>query len=61
MAGFGSSVFVSIHEEDTLNDLGEVIDAIHAEGGLAGTHCCGNTDWALLLKKAFLNPEEISR
>jgi len=50
MAAFGSSTFVSISEDDFLNDLGQVIDAIHAEGGLAGTHCCGNTDWSILLK-----------
>ena len=50
MAAFGSSTFVSISEDDVLNDLGEIIDAIHAEGGLAGTHCCGNTDWSILLK-----------
>ena len=29
--------------------LVEVIDAIHAEGGLAGVHVCANTDWSLIL------------
>lgn len=50
MAAFGSSAFVSVSEDDILNDLSEIIDAIHEEGGLAGVHCCGNTDWSLLLK-----------
>lgn len=50
MAAFGSSAFVSISEDDVINDLGEIISAIHAEGGLAGIHCCGNTDWSLLFK-----------
>ena len=27
----------------------EVFDAIHAEGAFAGVHCCGNTDWSVLL------------
>ena len=27
----------------------EVFDAIHAEGAIAGVHCCGNTDWSLLM------------
>ena len=29
--------------------LGEVIEAIHAEGALAGVHCCGNTEWSILM------------
>jgi hypothetical protein len=27
----------------------EVIDAIHHEGALVGTHCCGNTEWPILV------------
>ena len=50
MAAFGSSAFVGVSEDDILNDFSEIIDAIHEEGGWAGTHCCGNTDWSLLLK-----------
>ena len=50
MSAFGSSAFVGVREEDILNDLGEIIDAVHSEGGSAGIHCCGNTDWSLLLK-----------
>ena len=30
--------------------LDEVFEAIHAEGGLAGVHCCANTDWSVLLE-----------
>ena len=29
--------------------LDEVFAVIHIEDGLAGVHCCGNTDWSLLL------------
>ncbi|MEW6674191.1 MAG: hypothetical protein AB1427_21055 [Thermodesulfobacteriota bacterium] len=49
LAGFGSSEFISISREDIAACLGEVIDAVHAEGGLAGVHVCANTDWSLLL------------
>ena len=29
--------------------LGEVIEAVHGEGALAGVHCCGNTEWPILI------------
>jgi len=49
LAGFGSSEFISISREDIAACLGEVIEAVHADGGLAGVHVCANTDWSLLL------------
>jgi len=49
LAGFGSSEFISISREDIAACLGEIIAAVHAEGGLAGVHVCANTDWSLLL------------
>jgi methionine synthase II (cobalamin-independent) len=52
LAGFGSSEFISISREDISVCLSEIIDAIHAEGGLAGIHVCANTDWSLLLESA---------
>ena len=29
--------------------IGEVVDAVHAEGAIAGVHCCGNTEWSILM------------
>lgn len=49
LAGFGSSELISISKEEIEACLGEVINAIHAEGGLAGIHVCANTDWTLVL------------
>ena len=49
LAGYGTSEFISISRDDVMASLVEVIDAIHAEGGLAGVHVCANTDWSLLL------------
>jgi methionine synthase II (cobalamin-independent) len=48
MASFGSA-FVSLGREQVVTMLDEVFTAIHAEGALAGVHCCGNTDWSVLL------------
>jgi methionine synthase II (cobalamin-independent) len=49
MQFFGSSAFVGISHEDVVQDLSEVFQAIHGEGSMAGVHCCGNTDWSLIL------------
>ncbi|MBI5935556.1 MAG: methionine synthase [Chloroflexi bacterium] len=48
MASFGSA-FISLSREQALGYMNEVYDAVHAEGALVGVHCCGNTDWGLLL------------
>jgi hypothetical protein len=49
LAAFGSSTYVSVQRADVIAKLGEVIAAVHQEGALAGVHCCGNTDWSLLV------------
>ena len=48
MAAFGSA-FISLSREQVVTYLDEVFDSIHAEGGVAGIHCCANTDWGVLL------------
>lgn len=40
------SAFVAIQKEQVINLLEEVFKGIQ---GLKGIHCCGNTDWSLLL------------
>jgi hypothetical protein len=48
LAAFGSA-FISLSREQVMAYLDEVFDAIHAEGAVAGVHCCANTDWSVLL------------
>jgi hypothetical protein len=48
MAAFGSA-FISLSREQVIAYLDEVFAAVHAEGGIAGVHCCANTDWSVLL------------
>jgi hypothetical protein len=48
MAAFGSA-FISLSREQVMAYLDEVFDSIHTEGGIAGVHCCANTDWSVLL------------
>ncbi len=49
LSGFGSSTYVSVHRKDVVQYLNEVIQAIHKEEGIAGIHCCGNTEWTILM------------
>lgn len=45
MASFGSA-FISLSREKVIGLLEEVFSGI---SGLKGVHCCGNTDWSVLL------------
>lgn len=49
LSAFGSSTYVSVQRDDVIRRLGEVIEAIHAEDAMAGVHCCGNTEWSMLV------------
>lgn len=76
MSTFGSPAMITVSRESVMNDLNDAIDAIHTEGALAGVHCCGNTDWSILLGTSidilsfdaydygdslFLYPDELRR
>ena len=45
LSSFGSA-FSSLNREEVISSLNECFDAVN---GLTGVHCCGNTDWSLLL------------
>lgn len=45
LASFGSA-FSGLNREDVILSLNECYNAVK---GLKGTHCCGNTDWGVLL------------
>jgi hypothetical protein len=49
LSGFGSSTYISVQREDVVQILAEMIEAIHADNGIAGIHCCGNTEWSILI------------
>jgi hypothetical protein len=49
LSAFGSSTYVSVTRTDVVGLLSEMIDAVHRDGALAGIHCCGNTEWSLLV------------
>jgi hypothetical protein len=45
LSSFGSA-FSGLNREEVIVSLNECFDAV---SGLKGVHCCGNTDWSLLL------------
>lgn len=49
LSAFGSSTYVSVQRDDVVAMLAEVVDAVHADGAYAGVHCCGNTEWSILV------------
>ncbi|MEI6131404.1 MAG: hypothetical protein WCQ41_01090 [Bacillota bacterium] len=49
LSAFGSSTYVSVNRDDVVALLSEMIEAVHADGALAGIHCCGNTEWSILI------------
>ena len=49
LSAFGSSTYVSVKRDDVVARIGEVVQAVHADGALAGVHCCGNTEWSILI------------
>jgi hypothetical protein len=48
LCSFGSA-FVNVPRNDVIAAIGSAVAGIHKEGALAGLHCCGNTDWSLVL------------
>ena len=49
LSAFGSSTYISVKREDVVAHLAEMIEAIHADNAVAGIHCCGNTEWSILI------------
>ncbi len=45
LSSFGSA-YVSLTREEVISALNEVVEPLQ---GLSAIHCCGNTDWSLLL------------
>lgn len=50
MSAYGSSAFMGVSETDVVESLDDVISMVVQRGGIPGVHCCGNTDWGILMK-----------
>jgi len=49
LSAYGSSAFLGVSREDVTDSLDDVIGMVTQRGGIAGIHCCGNTDWGILM------------
>jgi hypothetical protein len=49
LSAFGSSTYVGVQRPEVVQAIQAVVEAVHKEGGLAGVHCCGNTEWTILI------------
>ena len=48
MSSYGSS-YINLNEETVIDSLNTILDAAKEEGAITGVHCCGNTDWGLIM------------
>ncbi|MFO7900507.1 MAG: hypothetical protein R6V58_15785 [Planctomycetota bacterium] len=46
-AALGTAAYLAVQPEEVTDSINRVVEAVHQAGGLAGTHCCGATDWSL--------------
>jgi len=50
LSGFGSA-FTPIRREEVIKLIGEVVEYLHSRSpALIGIHCCGNTDWSMIIE-----------
>jgi hypothetical protein len=49
LSAFGSSTYVSVQRDQVVSHINEMVQAIHSDNALSGVHCCGNTEWSILI------------
>lgn len=49
LACFGSA-YTPLNREDVVKGLTDITQSIKSEGAMTGIHCCGNTDWSMLME-----------
>jgi hypothetical protein len=52
LSAYGSSAYIGVSKADVIESLNEVLMMVVEKGGIPGVHCCGNTDWGMLMETA---------
>ncbi len=50
LSALGTSGYIGVSNEEALRLLQDTVEAIGLAGGISGIHCCGNTDWPLVMR-----------
>lgn len=50
MSQYGTSAFITVKKEEVVDALKEISDIIKEFGGLCAVHCCGKSDWSVLIE-----------
>ncbi len=50
LSAFGAAAYVNLTREQAVRILRETFSAVKGRGALVGSHCCGNTDWSLMIE-----------
>ncbi len=47
---YGTSAFITVKKEDLVSCFSEIAAALKAAGVLSGIHCCGKSDWSVVIE-----------
>lgn len=50
LSAYGSSGWLGVSQADVVESLNDVIELCLPRGAIPGIHCCGNTDWGILME-----------
>ncbi|MDD3593656.1 MAG: hypothetical protein PHX18_03410 [Candidatus Gastranaerophilales bacterium] len=49
MSQFATSAYITVSKEDIISVISEIVNVLKEFDVIAGIHCCGKTDWAMVL------------
>jgi len=49
MSQYGTSAFITVKREDIIESISQIAQVLQANGALVGVHCCGKTDWSMII------------
>lgn len=49
MSQYGTSAFITVKREDIVEAIHQIAQVLQDNGALVGVHCCGKTDWSMII------------